>query len=146
MVDGHILYANSSFQSAAQCCFVGKFEITSDGDPACQTADLDSKRLKQLVDIICRRVTFDVGIDGKNDLVDSRFRSFGSNSLVRAGLRVGNAFNELADLQFIRSNAIQRGDRSPEDVIHSVELVGSFEGHYICRLFRNADDTVIASW
>jgi len=56
----------------------------------------------------------------------------------------GHPLQQLVDAQVAGVDAVERGERTTEDVVEAAELRGSLERDHVDRLFDDADDRVVA--
>ena len=99
------------------------------GMPIAMRVTFTPAALQLLGKYTCGGLAFDCGIGGENDLVDV------------SGIDAGD---QIRDAQLLRTDAVQRRDRSVEDVEDSVEVLGLLDGGDVGRLFDYADQPLVA--
>ena len=95
-----------------------------------QLAETDGKSFKTLGNIMGGGLTFERGVHGENDLVDAPGR---------------DAADQAVDGEVFRTDAIEGGETSAEDVVAAGEETRAVERPEVGDLFHHAQRLVVAA-
>src|SRR5438876_6563839 len=98
------LHIAPTFEGTAERSFVGIFQVTPDGEAACQAGYAQTHGGQLIFDIVRSVFSLEVGIGGEDDF---------------ANLVVAHALNEFVDAQIFGSNAFYGRERSVEHMIET---------------------------
>src|SRR5690554_4308895 len=109
---------------------VGVLEVAPDRQAAGQAGDGQSQLPDHQRQVGRGRLALGVRVGGEDELGDGA---------------AGQAGHQLADPQLVRSDALQRVDGAPEDVVAPPELAGALDRHDVLGLLHHTDDLVGAA-
>ena len=125
----HVRQSPAALQRLGQRDLVGVLEIAADGQAPGDTRDAHAERPQELGQVERGGLALHVGIGGQDDLVHPA--------------RV-QARQQLAHLDVVGADAIERRQRAEQHVIASAELAGALHGQQIVRLLHHAQHAVVA--
>src|SRR5262249_8265491 len=100
----------------------------ADGQAARDPGDPKADRPQQLGEVDRRGLALDARVRGEDDLLDAA---------------AVEARQELAHLEVLRPDAVERGERAEEHVIAPAELAGALEGQEIVGLFHDTEGAAL---
>ena len=120
---------SSAVEGAQKRYFVCVFQIRADGNAVGKSGHAHTERADELGEVHRRRFTLDIGVGGKDDLLD---------------LSAGNTGQKLLDTEVGGRNAVHGRDRAAEHVIGSVVFLDLFERHNGLGILDNANDLAVS--
>ncbi len=117
-------------EAAGEGHFIGIFQFSAEGDASGDGGDADTGVGEFFLYIIDSSVALDIGAEGEDQFFCLFFCY---------------AVQEGFDVQLIRAYAIQWGDDTAEYMVHTVKLLGGFDGHYLSERFHYADEGLFSA-
>ena len=105
------------------------------GRPARDPGHRPDVAVEALVEVHRRGLALERRVGGEDDLLDP---AAGRVRLVDPG-------EELADLEPLGADAVDRADRAVEHVVAAAELAGALDGEHVQRLLDDAQPAVVAA-
>jgi hypothetical protein len=124
-----VLGPGASGEGAVEGELVGVFEAASCGEALSQSRDRDWFSAEHIDDVSTGGFSFDVGAEGKDDLL---------------GRAVPDTFEERFNPEGIRTHVIQGGDPAAQTMVKAPECAGTFQGKDVGGLFDHAEQPGIA--
>src|SRR5262245_19109345 len=119
----------AALQGLGERHLVRVLQVTTDGQAAGDARHADAQRPEQLGQIERGGLALHVGIGGQDDLGDA----------ARLQPR-----QQLADLDVVGTDAIQRGEGSEEHVVTAAVFTGALHGQEVVGLLHHAEHAVVA--
>src|SRR6266540_1831823 len=116
-------------EGAAEGDLIGVLEVAADREATGEPGHADPEGREQAREVHGGRLAFDVGVGGQDHLADA------------VGLDPGQ---QLADVQVVRSDPLDRADRAAEDVVAAAELARLLDRDQVARLLDHADQGGVA--
>src|SRR3712207_2755867 len=120
-----LMHCPPSLERSTEGDLVGVLKVPTHGQSTREPGHPDSQVGQEPGQVRRGRLALEVRIGGEDDLGDGS---------------VGQPGHELLDPELIRADALDRGDRSAEDVVATAELAGALDRDHVLGLLHHADD------
>src|SRR5215207_10131416 len=125
-----VIDRSSPFKRPSECDLVGVLEITAYWKSTSQSGDAQPHGPQQPAQVGRCRLTLEIRVGGQDDL---------------GHLTAGEPLHQFPDPQLVRSDPLDRRDRTAEDVVAAAELAGPLDRHDVLGLLDHADQCEVAT-
>src|SRR5204862_6559837 len=119
----------ATLQGLGERDLIGILEVAADGQAARDASDAHPQRAEQLRQVERGGLALDVGVGGQDHL---------------AGGPVLEAQQQLAHLEVVGADAVQRRERAEQDVVTPLELAGALHRQQVVGLLDDAEQAGVA--